>query len=160
NVACRRWKMQTGIAPTNPYSGKKNDQAMMHPGFDNPNKIEATGPVDPGVAVVCVQAADGSPLAWLSAYSLHYVGAPPVSADYFALSSEKIAQKFAGEKQAKPFVSMLANATSGDAWLMDYTKPSRRMFTIQEVADDVSAAALEVYPKLEFYSWAPIVMEE
>ncbi len=160
NVACRRWKMKPGTATTNPFSGKKNDQAVMHPGYDNPNKIEATGPVDPGVAVVCVQTAEGLPLAWLSAYSLHYVGAPPISADYFGMVCERIEQRFAKEKSPHSFLAMLANGTSGDAWLMDYTLPNRRMFTIGEVADDVSKAALEVFPKLEFYAWAPIVMEE
>jgi hypothetical protein len=160
NVACRRWKMKPGIAPTNPYSDKRDDQAMMHPGYDNPNKIEATGPVDPGVAVVVVQTLAGEPLAWLSAYSLHYVGMPALSADYFALFNEQIAGRFANQKSPHPFVAMLANGTSGDAWLMDYSLPSRRTFSPEQVAKEVAEAAYAVYPKLEFFRWAPIVMEE
>ena len=45
NVACRRWLMEPGTAPTNRFGGTKNDQARMHPGYGNENAIEATGPV-------------------------------------------------------------------------------------------------------------------
>lgn len=160
NVACRRWKMKDGVAPSNPFTGKTNDRAMMHPGFDNPNKIEATGPVDPEIPVIVLTTPAGAPIAWLSAYSLHYVGTPTLSADYFALVCENIGKKLASDKSPHPFVAAHANATSGDAWLMDYSQPARREFTAPGVAEEVAAAALAAQAKITYFDWAPIVMEE
>lgn len=161
NVACRRWLMKPGVAPTNPFGGTKNDQAQMHPGYNNPNAIRATGPVDPDVPVVSVQTRDGSPLALLSAYSLHYVGAPAVSADYFGVFCNEISSQLAGEQKSPKFVSLLANATSGDAWLRDYAqKQPRTEFDRFSVGKEVSQAALKAYQTIRYYDWVPIVMEE
>ena len=161
NVACRRWLMKPGIAPTNPFGGTKNDRAQMHPGYNNPNAIRATGPVDPDVPVVSVQTREGTPLALLSAYSVHYVGAPAVSADYFGVFCNEIAAQLAGEQKTPKFVSLLANATSGDTWLRDYTqKQSRPEFDRFSVGKEVSQAALKAYQTIRYYNWVPIVMEE
>jgi len=62
NVACRRWLMKPGIAPTNPFGGTTNDRATMHPGYGNENAIEPTGPVDPTVTMLSLQTLDGRPL--------------------------------------------------------------------------------------------------
>ena len=161
NVACRRWLMKPGIAPTNPFGGTKNDRAQMHPGYNNPNAIRATGPVDPDVPVVSVQTRDGSPLALFSAYSVHYVGAPAVSADYFGVFCDEIANQLAGKQKTPKFVSLLANATSGDTWLRDYTqKKPRPEFDRFSVGKEVSQAALKAYQTIRYYDWVPIVMEE
>jgi len=173
NVACRHWIMKPGVAPTNRFGGTKNDKVMMHPGHNNPNAIRATGEPDPDVPVVSIQTKDGKPLAILSAYSLHYVGGvQPVSADYFAVVCDKIAEKVAGTLRvpsppngtrsvpATNFMAAHANATSGDTWLMDYTQKERRKFDIEGVAEDVSNAALEAHKAIKYYDWAPIVMEE
>ena len=85
NVACRRWLMKPGTAPTNPFGGTTNDRAQMHPGYGNENAIKPTGPVDPLVTLLSLRTADGRPLGLLANYSMHYVGAPAVSADYFAV---------------------------------------------------------------------------
>jgi neutral ceramidase len=158
NVACRHWEMKPGIAPTNPFGGTKDDTVMMHPGFENPNKIRATGPTDPEVPVLSLQTPDGKPLAVLTNYSLHYVGAPAVSADYFALVCEEM-RKLVGAEELPNFMAAHSNATSGDMWLMDYTKP-QRMFDRQTVAKEVSAAAYEAYAKIKHYDWVPLVMAE
>ena len=161
NVACRRWLMKPGIAPTNPFGGTKNDRAQMHPGYNNPNAIRATGPVDPDVPVVSVQTREGTPLALLSAYSVHYVGAPAISADYFGVFCNEIAAQLAGKQKTPKFVSLLANATSGDTWLRDYTqKQSRPEFDRFSVGKEVSQAALKAYQTIHYYNWVPIVMEE
>jgi neutral ceramidase len=159
NVACRHWEMKPGVAPTNPFGGTKDDTVMMHPGFDNPNKIRATGPPDPEVPVMSLQTPDGKPLAVLTNYSLHYVGGPKgVSADYFALVCEEM-RKLVGAEDLPNFMAAHSNATSGDMWLMDYTKP-RRMFDRQTVAQEVAAAAHEAYAKIKHYDWVPLVMAE
>jgi hypothetical protein len=165
NVANRHWVMKPGVAPTNKFGGTKDDTVMMHPGHNNPNAIRAAGPVDPEVPVVSLQTPDGKPIAVLSAYSLHYVGAKALSADYFAVFCDKIAGKVrsVSEESGKarpPFMAALANATSGDTWLMDYTQKGRRKYDLEGVAEDVSTAAFAAYQKISYFDWAPLVMEE
>ncbi|WP_425616106.1 hypothetical protein NA78x_006045 [Anatilimnocola sp. NA78] len=158
NVACRHWEMKPGIAPTNPFGGTKDDTVMMHPGFENPNKIRATGPPDTEVPVISLQTPDGKPLAVLTNYSLHYVGAPALSADYFALVCEEMTDLLKAD-EVPGFMAAHSNATSGDMWLMDYTKP-KRMFDRQTVAKEVSAAAFAAFEKIQYFDWVPIVMTE
>lgn len=160
NVATRRWVMQPGASPTNPFGGTKDDRARMHPGHNNPQAIRATGLSDPEVPVVSVQTADGRPLAVFSAYSLHYVGAEAVSADYFGMFCERLEQQLTAADSRHPLVAALANGTSGDTWLMDYTEPERRTFDRATVAEQVAAAALEAYGRIEYLDWAPLVMRE
>jgi hypothetical protein len=157
NVGCRRWLMRPGAAPTNKFSGKHDDLAQMHPGFQNPKALRATGPVDPEVPVLAVQARDGRPLATLTNYSMHYVGASPVSADYFAVVCNKLETLL---KAQAGYVGLHSNGTSGDQWLMDYNLPQRREYTIDSVATDVAAAAFEAYHGIQFKDWAPLVMAE
>lgn len=158
NVACRHWEMKPGIAPTNPFGGTQDDIVMMHPGFDNPNKIRATGPTDPAVPVISLQTPDGKPLAVLTSYSLHYVGSSNISADYFALVCDEMQRLLKAENSAN-FMAAHANATSGDMWLMDYTKP-KRVFDRQTVAKEVAAAAFAATEKIQYFDWVPLVMQE
>ncbi len=157
NVGCRRWLMRPDTAPTNKFSGKQHDLAQMHPGFNNPKALRPTGPVDPEVPVLAVQTRDGRPLATLTNYSMHYVGAKPVSADYFAVVCSKLGGLLKADDN---YVGLHSNGTSGDQWLMDYRLPARREYSIDSVASDVAQAAYEAYQKIKFYDWAPLVMEE
>ena len=93
NVASRRWLMKPGVAPTNPYVGRTGDLAQMHPGYGNVNAIRPTGPVDSSVPVLAIRTARGEPLAVLTNYSMHYVGKPALSADYFSLVCDQIDRK-------------------------------------------------------------------
>jgi putative membrane-bound dehydrogenase-like protein len=159
NVASRRWLMKPGVAPTNAYGGKANDRVMMHPGPANKNAIAATGIIDSDVPVISVQTKEGKPLAVLTNYSMHYVGAPNLSADYFAVVCEKMAEHLKEVDPASKFVAMHSNGTSGDQWLMDYTKP-RREFDRFGVGQDVANAAFEAYQRVIYYDWVPLVMAE
>ena len=160
NVFCRRYLMKPGTAATNPFSGTKNDQAQMNPGHNNPNKIQRTGPVDTDVAVLSIQTRDGQPLALLSNYSTHYVGAPPISADYFAVFCDKIAELIGAKDLSPPFVAMLSNGTSGDANCVDFERSERRPFDRFTVGEDVARAAFEAYQTIQYYDWVPLVVEE
>jgi len=160
DVACRHWIMKPGTAQTNPFGGTKDDVAQMNPGPANPNAVRTTGSPDPAVPVVSIQTADGKPLAIYSAYSLHYVGkTTPVSADYFAVFCDEMARRVKADS-GSGFMAALANATSGDTWLMDYSQPTRREYSLESVANDVASAAMEAYGRIEYFDWAPIVMEE
>jgi hypothetical protein len=160
NVFCRRYLMKPGTAATNAFSGQENDQAQMNPGHNNPNKIRRTGPADTDVPVLSVQTMDGQPIALLSNYSTHYVGAPPISADYFAVFCDKIAEKIGAEDVSPPFVAMLSNGTSGDANCLDFERSERRKFDRFSVGEDVAQAAFEAYRTIHYYDWVPLVMEE
>lgn len=157
NVACRRWLMKPGTTPTNPF-GSTGDRAQMHPGYDNANKIRPTGAVDPDVGLLSIQTRDGRPMALLANYSMHYVGGPSISADYFGIFSTEFGQLAAGEQAEAP-VTMLSNGTSGDAWCLDYGQPKRRADR-RQVAQDLANAALEAYRQIKYYDWTPLVMEE
>jgi hypothetical protein len=161
NVACRHWIMKPGAAQTNPFGGTKDDLAQMNPAVAKmADAIRPTGTPDPAVPVVSIQTLAGKPLALYAAYSLHYVGkTTPVSADYFAVFCDEMTKRVGAESDSS-FMAALANATSGDTWLMDYSQPMRREFTLQSVANDVASEAFEAYGKIEYYEWAPIVMEE
>jgi putative membrane-bound dehydrogenase-like protein len=158
NVASRRWLMKPGVAPTNEYSGKANDRAMMYPGPANRNAIAALGIIDSDVPVLSVQTKDGRPLAVLTNYSMHYVGAPNLSADYFAVVCDKLTEHVKPSENS-PFVAMHSNGTSGDQWLMDYTKP-RREFDRFTVGASLAEAAYEAYQRIFYYDWVPLVMAE
>ncbi len=159
NVASRRWLMKPGVPPTNAFSDKKNDRVMMHPGPANKNAVAATGIIDSDVPVLSLQTKEGQPLAVLTNYSMHYVGAPNLSADYFAVVCEKMTEFLKAGEMPKPFVALHSNGTSGDQWLMDYTKP-RREFDRFKVGTDVAAAAYEAYQRIFYYDWVPLVMAE
>jgi hypothetical protein len=162
-VFCRDWLMKPGTAPTNPFGGTKDDRVQMHPGYQNPNAIEPTAPVDPDVSLLSVKAKDGRPIALLANYSMHYAGygIPPeaASADYFGRFAERIKSLVGADKADPPFVGLLSNGTSGNLHCYDYSKPKQDL-TIDTVADSVAGAAIKAYEKIEYHDWVPLVMRE
>jgi len=158
NVFCRRYLMKPGMALTNPFSGTQNDLAQMNPGYLNPNAIRRLGPVDPAVTVLSIQTPDGQPVALLANYSTHYAGSPTVSADYFGVFCEKIAQRIGAGSADPAFVAMISNGTSGDANCCDFDH-ARREFDYFSVAEDVSRAAYEAYQQIQYYDWVPLTMQ-
>lgn len=162
-VFCRDWIMKPGKALTNPFSGTHDDQVQMHPGYQNPNAVKPTSPVDPDVSLLSVQAKDGRPIALLANYSMHYAGygipAGTVSADYFGRFAQRIAALIGAGSSQPPFVGMMSNGTSGNLHCYDYSKP-RQDVTIDSVAESVAKAAFAAYQKIEYHDRAPIVMKE
>ena len=156
NVFCRRYLMKPGTARTSPFTGHTDDQCQMNPGYQNPNAVKRMGPVDDAVSVLSIQARDGRPLALLANYSTHYAGAPALSADYFAVFAQKIAEKIGARAG---FVAMMSNGTSGDANCCDFDNP-RRPFDRFTVGEDTAAAAHRAYQKIEYHDWVPVAMEE
>jgi len=186
NVFCRRFLMKPGTAPTNPFSGTANDQAQMNPGYQNPNAIRRTGPVDDAVSVLSVQTPGGRPIALVGNYSTHYAGAPPLSADYFGVFCRRIGELIGAANGAEkggqspfvrstlravpangdgplfpapPFVGIMSNGTSGDANCCDFVN-SPRKFDRFTVGEDVAQAAFEAYGRIQYCDWVPLAMEE
>jgi hypothetical protein len=159
NVFCRRFVMKPGTAATNPFSGTQNDQAQMNPGYQNPNALRRTGPVDDSVSVLAVQTPAGRPIAVLGNYSTHYAGAPNLSADYFGVFCRRIGELTGATKGEPPFVGLMTNGTSGDANCCDFVNPPRK-FDHLTVGEDVAQAAFAAYQTIRFHDWAPLAVQE
>ncbi|MCL2622715.1 MAG: hypothetical protein FWD31_03520 [Planctomycetaceae bacterium] len=165
NVFCRRFLMKEGTAMTNAFSDKSNDRAMMNPGFNNPNMIARTGPVDTAVSVLSFVSPDGEPVAVFANYSTHYAGVRGgvLSGDYFGVFSQRIREMIAEEvgpdKVAAQFVGMMSNGTSGDANCIDFLNPDRT-FDYISVGRDTAQAAMAVWPNIQYFDHVPLAMVE
>jgi neutral ceramidase len=161
-VHCRHWIMRPGTADNPPlaFTGQRTNIAMMNPGYANTNKVRQTGVVDPSVTVLSLRTADGRPLALLANYSTHYagVGEPGLSADYFGEFCRLIAKDL-GAEEAKPFVTLMSNGTSGDANCIDFTKPDWKYDRFM-VARAVTDATLKALKDVRYYDWVPLGMIE
>jgi hypothetical protein len=115
----------------------------MHPGYQNPDAIGPSGPVDPDISMLSVQSRDGRPIALLANYSMHYFGSPLVSSDYYGSFCEQVtklmgADKLTGADRASPaFVPIMSQGTSGDQMWMDYGQPASKI-----KVDEYAAEAL------------------
>jgi neutral ceramidase len=119
----RRWFFDPRLKTPNPF-GETNDIVWMNPARGAITK--PAGPVDPEVYVLGLQQADGTPLALLGNYGLHYVGGVPggnISADYFGVFANKVADLL---KAPKGFVGIMSNGTSGDVNAVDFKGPRKR----------------------------------
>src|SRR5438552_14423800 len=116
--------------------------------------MEPAGPVDPEISFVSVQTRDGKPICLLANYSLHYVGGnPALSADYFGTFAERIKQLIA--PNAKNFVGIMSNGTSGDVNNVNFGAPAVKYGPgerIKLVADSVAKKVNEAYTKVEYRS--------
>lgn len=157
---CRRWIRRPDRHLTDPFGGR-TVRANMHPGYQGPDVVGPSGPVDPALSVLAVRAVDGRPLAVLANYSMHYYGTPPVSSDYFGRFSTRLARLVGtgGGVVDAPCLVMMSQGTSGDQQWMDYARP--------KTPDDLDAYALavankadEAFRKVVYRSWASLAMAE
>src|SRR5688572_21762194 len=143
----RQWIYRPDRMLRDPF-GDLTVRANMHPGYQNAAVVGSTGPSDPELSLVAVQGTDGSPVALLANYSMHYFGAPAVSSDYFGAFCAKLEQKVSSAKgrrrpdaggasagaspsaegtAAPPFVAIMSQGTSGDQHWMDYGAPEKKL---------------------------------
>jgi hypothetical protein len=139
---------------TNPF-GERNVIANMHPGYENPNAVGPSGPVDPALTVLSVRSKAGKPIAVVANYSMHYFASEPLSADYFGLFGQKMQQRLG----APGLVVMMTQGTSGDLMWMDYAKPKREI-TLEGYTEDVVQSAMRAYSKIRYQSSVPLAMSE
>ena len=147
----------------NPFGGV--DKVRMNPPRASSSLLRPAGPVDPQVSFLSVQSVDGRPISLIANYSLHYVGGvrgADISADYFAVFADLIAEKLNAEKLSPPFVGILSNGTSGDVNNIDFRskgerrKPYEKM---REVAGRVADAVYGAHQKIEFRSDVTLAAE-
>lgn len=162
-VFCRRWLMKPGTAPTNPFGGTKDDRAQMHPGYQNPNGIAPTGPVDPDLSLLVVRSTEGRPIALLANYGMHYAGygipAGTASADCFGRFAAKVESMVGARDGERPFVAILSNGPCAATHCYDYSKPKKDV-TIETVSDSVAREAMVAYKTITYRDWVPLKMAE
>lgn len=161
HVFNRRWKMKPGTVPANPFGGT-NDLVRTNPGVNHPDLVEPAGPTDPQVWFVSVQSTNGRPVALLADYSLHYVGGVTpgdLSADYYGVFAERMAELLQAERSSPPFVAMLANGTSGNINNINFRGGQARQPAYGQmrlVANDVATAVHTALAKARHHDWVPL----
>jgi hypothetical protein len=156
----RRWKVKPGPILTNPFGTA--DLVKMNPPPGSADLIEPAGPTDPQVWVLSVRRPDGTPVALLANYSLHYVGgeAPgDVSADYYGMFATRVAESLKPAAQLprdEPFVAIMSNATSGDINNINFREPrpvQKPYVQMHKVADALAAKAVEAAGAIQYRDW-------
>lgn len=159
----RRWSMKPGTPMPNPFGGQ--DQVKMNPGVENPNMGEPAGPTDPEVPVISIQALDGSPIAVLANYSLHYVGgvsSGDVSADYYGMFATRIGELLSSDHNHKavPFVGIMTNGTSGDInnihWAGKKIDPEPPYEHMRMVANTLAADVYKTILNIKYKDWVSL----
>lgn len=158
HVFNRRWHMRPGTVPVNPFG--EIDMVKMNPPRGSANLVEPAGPTDPTVSLIAVREPGGQPIAVYAAYSLHYVGGTAkghVSADYYAIFSERLRHLLASDREADsdtpPFVAMMANGTSGDINNINFREPRPRKEPYEQmrfVGNDVAEKVHTAMTSLEY----------
>ena len=129
------------------------------PGYQNPDTIGPAGPVDPALTVLAVQSPDGRPIAVLANYSMHYFGAPAVSADYFGAFCGEAGAAIGAAEAKPPFVAMMSQGTSGDQHWMDYSQP-KQGDRLDAYAGELAQIARRGLPEDRYHDWVPLAMAE
>ncbi len=154
---CRRWITRADKMQVDPF-GERTVRAMMHPGHANPDFVGPAGPTDPWLSFLSVRSADGTPLALLGNFAMHYFsGHARASADYFGHFCRQIARRIAPEVDG--FVGMLSQGTSGDLWWGDYSRPKIDR-DIESYTAGLVDLVVESYSDLRHRRDVPIGMAE
>ena len=156
----RRWHVTDSSLLENPFGGI--DQVRMNPPRNHAALIEPAGPTDPEISFLSLQATNGCPIALLANYSLHYVGGVnkgDVSADYFGIFCNRIAELLGATSTQPLFVGMLSNGTSGDVNNIDFRDSGEKYEPYEkmnQVAELVAKRVKEAHDQIKLYDWVPL----
>ncbi len=156
----RRWYMRDGYEITDPFDVGE-DRVRMNPPPGNQKLLKPAGPIDPEISIVSVVSPEGTPIALLANYSLHYVGGVPsgaLSADYFGEFAKQYAS-LAGIAADSEFVAMMTNGTSGNinnVNFFDGSLSQQPFEQIRLVAHDVAESVVQAMKRIEYLDWVPI----
>ena len=151
----RRWVRRPDRVLNDPF-GRPTVRANMHPGYESPDAVGPSGPVDPQLSVIALQRADGRPLALLANYSMHYYGSALLSSDYYGRFAAHVGALLGAEDS---FVGIMSQGTSGDLMWMDYGAP-RREIGYDAYAREVAAKVARLVQNLQWRDSAPLKMAE
>src|SRR5262249_20590093 len=139
--------------------GQRNVRANMHPGYQSPDVIGPSGPVDPALSVLSIVSSSGRPLAALANYAMHYHGAEPVSADYFRRWATPLAQQIAATGCDPLFVAIMSQGTSGDQMWMDYGQPKKEP-GLDAYAAELARVAQRAMQSITYHDWVSLAMAQ
>ena len=152
---CRRWITRPDELLTDPF-GEKSVRAMMHPGYQNPKYIGPSGPVDDELSLLSIQALDGSPLAVLANFSMHYHGGGG-PADYFGLFADRLAQRLTVDGESP--ICAMTQGTSGDLYRVDYSN-ERKADHISHYTDGLVKIAGQALKDTQYHQAPPLEMDQ
>jgi hypothetical protein len=146
---CRRWLHRPEAFDVDPF-GDKTVRAMMHPGYQNSDYLGPAGPVDSQLTLLAVRSTSGDPIAVLANYSMHYFGASGgFSADYFGEFARYLEKKLGRDDLGRPsVVGIMSQGTSGDQHWMDYARPRRTDYTLDQYARELGELAIGAIEKI------------
>jgi hypothetical protein len=155
----RRWIRKPENKIVDPF-GNATGLAHMHPGYESPDVIGPSGPVDPELFIISIQAASGRPLAVFANYSQHYFGAQAISSDYYGLFCKYIAESLGESGDGNgPFVCAISQGTSGDLMWMDYGVPAKSI-SMAAYAESVARYAEQSLQAIAYRDFARLGMVE
>lgn len=153
-IACRRFVCEPGSVGLNPF-GEAGERIKSVAGKSS-QIIEPAGPIDPTFSILAVRHTDGSPLAILGNFSVHYVGGykrGSVSADYFGHYCTALEQSLESSDRHPPVVALMSNGTSGNTGsIQSGGKPNQPFELMQVAARSFARKTLESIDGLEYES--------
>lgn len=155
---CRRYIRRPDRLMDDPF-GQPTVRAHMHPGYVSPDVVGPSGPVDDELSLVAMQTVDGKPLGVLANFSMHYVGSPMVSADYFGRFSEHLARRIDGSDGATSCIVAMSQGTSGDLMGMNYSAPKVEL-QYDQFANQLAELSHDAYRKMQYQQTVPIAIRE
>lgn len=164
-TALRRWIIRPDRVTNDPF-GNPTVRATMHAGSNWDNVTGESGPEDPDLSLISVQATDGRPIAVLANFSMHYFsGETGLSADYFGRFCAGLEERLARpqSKEHQEFVGLMSHGCSGDIWRRDYKKPSdhpENTYTIESYTEGLLNVAMQAYESIEHDGDADLAMAE
>lgn len=155
---CRRYIRRPDRVFADPF-GKLTVRANMHPGFLSPDAVGPSGPVDDELSVLAMQTRDGKPLGMLANYSMHYVGSPLLSADYFGRFAEYLGKRIDGSDGSTGCIVSMSQGTSGDMASMNYSaKQNTREY--DSYANELADLAEQAYRQVKYQQDVSLAMRE
>ena len=163
-TALRRWVRRPDRLVNDPF-GNPTVRASMHAAANWDDVIGESGPEDPDLALISLQARNGQPIAVLANFSMHYFsGEKGLSADYFGLFCEGLKARLmsGADDTGPPFVGVMSHGCSGDIWWRDYAvAPDKRPRpTIESYAKEMVDIALSALDNIEHRHDVDLAMAE
>lgn len=124
HVVCRRYQMKKDFRPLDPMQ-ERIDAVVTNPFGREEQIVARAGATDPELSFMALRSLDGTWLAVLANYSLHYVGDFPrtvISGDYFGYFARSLKEMLGA---APGFVALMSNGTSGNVNIWDFLDPGR-----------------------------------
>jgi hypothetical protein len=161
-TALRRWVRRSDRVALDPF-GNPTVRANMHSANNWDDVTGESGPEDPELSMISFRAKTGRPIALIANFSMHYFGSKDLSADYFGLFSDGIAERIGpADKDAPSFVGILSHGCSGDIWRRDYAVPAdqRANPTIDSYTTELLDIAVKAYHTIAYQETTEVAIAE